>query len=220
MTLSLGDYVGPNSTRTLDSEPLQKIIEGIYSICDRASNDVTSMYTLVYDTVTITLPTLGSNITHTALLIVQAIEAIPDCPIAATFALLNAKDQIQGYIGTALYLQAQFEDVFFISSGELPPWLQPTNTVLTIVSELMSYLLYNAEVLNWGCNTTQPSNPTACVVNRSTYDAEVSVTDQLSGMRPIQDIFRFIDTAIVQPINRVSQLYLDLTTAWDNMIVA
>lgn len=192
-------------------------MEGVHSLGDRAYNDITHMYTLVYDTVTVTLPTLGNNITATARLIFEAVEAIPDCPIAATFALMNAKDQIQGYIGTALHLKAQFEDAFFISSGELPPWLQPTDAIISIVLELVSYFQYNAEVLNWGCNSTQPSNPAACVVNRSTYDAEVSVTDQLAGMRPIQEIFQYIDANILPPIAKVSQLYLDMTTAWDNM---
>ena len=209
--------MGPNATRTLDSVPLKKIMQGIYSITIGAYNDIMHMYTLVYDTVTVTLPDLGRNISRTVTLIIDAIEAIPDCPVAATWALMNAKDQVQGYIGTVLYLKTQFEDAFFITSGELPPWLQPTKEVTTILSELVYYFKYHVEVLAWGCKSARPANPTACVLNRSVFDTETAVVDQLAGMGPVQQIFEFIDEVIVPPIELASKLYMDVTSAWDAM---
>lgn len=215
--LSLDDYVGPNATKTIQSPQLKHVLQAVYSITHQAQTDINRMYTLVFDTITVTLPELAKNITSQANLIMDAIEALPDCPVAATFALMTAKDRIEADIATVLYLKVQFEDAFYITSGELPAWLQPTKDYLTILEELVFYLGFHSGVMKWNCDAPAPANPPACQLNRSVYDEEVSVDPLIGQLSIIGDIVNTIQTTIMPPIDTVTQLYYDITSAWDFM---
>jgi hypothetical protein len=215
--VKLDAMVGPNATITIDSARLKRVLQSVYAITFGAYNDVMRMYTLTFETMTVTLPQLAVNISKTAILIIDAIQAIPDCPVAATFALITAKDNIQSYIALVLYLNVQFQEAFYISTGELPPWLRPTAEIPRILSEFGYYMLYHIEVLAWGCDGSSPSNPAACVVNRSLFDAEKAVKSQLAGLGPIQEIFDFVDETILPPIEIATKLYSDIQMAWDTM---
>ena len=217
MVLKLDEYVGPNATMTVDSPRLRRLLRAVYSITFQAHNDIQRMYTLVYDTVIVTLPGLAVNITGNARLILQAIEALPDCPVAATFALMTAKDQIEGDIATILALKAQFEDAFFISTGELPAWLSPTKDFTVIITELVLYLGFHSSVMQWDCDAVVAANPPACQINRKVYEEEVSVDSLLGELNTIGDIVNAIQSKILPPISTATELYSDICTSWDKM---
>ena len=214
---SMGDYVGPNSTKSIASPRLNSLVKGVYGLVTTAENDIRRMYTLVFDTVTITLPELGKNVTDTAELIVDAIQALPTCPVSAAFALLTAKSQIESAIGQVIVLWGQFQTAFFLDTGELPAWLKPTDEVKTIVTELVLYLEYHFEVLGWYCNATNQINKQACAVNRTIYDQELEASLMLRKIKLFGDIFAFIQDTILPPIALVQNLYDQITTTWDQM---
>ena len=213
----LQDYVGPNATKTIPSDKMRRIFEGIYSITYGAYDDIETMYTLVYDTVKVTLPDLAHNITSTAQLIVDAVAAIPDCPIAATFALMNAKVDLEDDVALLLVLRSQYEAAFFIDTGELPAWLDPSQEVILILSELADYILFHFSVLAWGCTDTPPANPYACQVNRSVYDQEVAEGEQLAALKAVGPIFNFIQSDIIPAFDAVTELYSEVTATWDKL---
>ena len=200
----------------VESDRLRRVMQAAYSIVATAHNDIQKMYTLVIETVQVTIPDIANNITGTAKLIVEAIQSLVDCPVAATYALIVAKDHVQTSISRLLFLKGQFEEAFFISTGELPVWLNPTKEVTKILLEFVDYLKFHVDVVSWKCDTT-PTRPKECVINRTSYDQEVAMRATISKLSIIGEVLEFVDTTITPPINAVTQLYSDIVTTWDFM---
>jgi len=213
--INLDDYVGPNATQPVESTKLRRLLLALYGISSSANNDMTTMYTLVFDTVKVTLPELATNMTNNVKLIFEALQALPDCPVAATFALLTAKERFEAAVILMLVLKGQFEDAFYITSGEWPGWLNPSKGIIVILKELAIYLVYHAQVMNWNCASASPANPLACQINRSTYNEELSVDPLILQLGVFGEVSKFIQETILPPINTVTKLYADITRAWD-----
>ena len=213
----LQQYVGPNATTIVPSDRLRRIFEGIYSITFGAYDDIMSTYTLVYDTIKVTIPSLAYNITSTAQLIVDAISAIPDCPVAATFALMNAKDDIQDDIALLLLLKSQYEAAFFMDTGELEAWLHPSQEVIMILSELIDYLSFHFSVLDWACLDSPPASPYNCQVNRSVYNQEVAESTHLVLLQKVKPIYDFVQSDIIPAFDTVASLYSEINYAWNKL---
>jgi regulator of replication initiation timing len=143
---NLGDYVGPNATQPVESEVLRRLLGSLHSISTQAQTDMQRMYTLVHETVFVTLPQLAQNTTRDLKLMVEAVRSLPTCPVAATFALITIKENVEAAVALVLVLKAQFEDAFYITSGDWPPWIVPTPTLITIFKELGLYLGYHSQV--------------------------------------------------------------------------
>lgn len=215
VVVSLEDYVGPNATKVIESDQLRRVLQAAYSIVDTARNDIQRMYTLVFDTVKVTLPELAKNVTNTVKLVVEAIKSLPDCPVAATYALIVSKDNIQSYLARIILLKNQFEEAFYISTGELPPWLNPTKEITRILGEFVKYIEFHFKVMLWGCDQPSPSNPQACAINRTLWDQEMSVNELLKKLPIIGEVLDFVQTTIIPPIQVVTELYSNLLYAWD-----
>jgi hypothetical protein len=210
-------FLALTRAQTVPSPKLKTVLQAAYSIVATAHNDIQRMYTLVLDTVQVTIPDIANNITGTARLVVEAIQSLVDCPVAATYALIVAKDHITTSIARLLFLKTQFEEAFFISTGQLPVWLSPTKEVFRILAEFVNYIKYHLDVTTWGCDTATPRKPTECFVNRSQYDQEMEMRVVLSKVGVIGDILNFVTETVMPPINKVTQLYADIINTWDFM---
>eukprot|EP00048_Salpingoeca_helianthica_P015064 m.224861 g.224861 ORF g.224861 m.224861 type:complete len:794 (-) comp16565_c0_seq1:1010-3391(-) len=212
---NISDFAGPNATQFVVSPKLTRLLKSIYSIAGIANDDIRRMYTLVYETIHVTIPQLATNISDSVNLFVEAIDALPDCPVAATFALITVKEQVEQEIATFLALVNEFADAFYITSGQLPQWLSPSKDWLQILAEMVSYLGYHSNVMGWKCDAEVPDNPTLCTTNYTNFQDEVAVDSFLGPLAEIGDVIDFIQTTFMTPINNAFELYANLQQGWD-----
>jgi hypothetical protein len=69
--------------------------------------------------------------------------------------------------------------------------------------------------MQWACNDPVPRHPTACALNRTEFNQEADVHDLLGSLTVIGDVMAFVQNEIIPPIEAVTQLYSDITNAWD-----
>lgn len=216
LLVSLGKRLN-DTAHPIANVHLRKIVQAYYGVYKEAYDDINRMYTLAFDTITKTIPELVQNVTKTVLQIVEAIKALPDCPNAAAYALLDAKDKIQGYIALIFVLKGEFEDAFFIRSKTLPSWLNPTKELLMIIEEFPDYLIEHFEIIAWDCDNPTPFNPDQCLGNRTYYDEAVEMNVHMGRLKPVADILAFVQNRVMPQITDAITLYEDVRAKYEKL---
>ena len=196
---------------------LRKMLEAFNSVFGEAYNDIHRMYALAFDTITVTIPELAKNVTSTVGRIVEAIKALPRCPNAAAYALLDAKDKIQGYIALIFVLKGEFEDAFYIRSRQLPSWLHPTKELKMVIAQLPTFLINHFKIMAWDCDAATPAKPDMCNTLRAYFDEAKELNSMLSNLKPVADVLAFVQDTVKPQIDTAVRIYTSVRTAYETI---
>ena len=124
------------SNRTFVDSSFQKFFDVVGGMILEIRDDIEGMYYTVYDLVTDEIPSIGKAIGDAIVTIFEALKVIPDCPVAAIWAILSSVTSLQESVARILIAKDTFLTAFFLNEGAvLPSWLDPTDEFEILIEE-------------------------------------------------------------------------------------